>query len=59
MRTRPGVCLVHEIRVWDWQPAAHYDLLRKLFHFGLRRPADCRVYNYWDPGFPLNPPAPP
>ncbi len=52
MRTRTGVCAVHEIRVWDWQPQAHYDFQRKLFEFGYGDPA-CRVYNYWDEGFPL------
>jgi hypothetical protein len=52
MRTRLGVCLVHEIRVWDWQPAWHYELYQKLFDFGYGE-ADCRVYNYWQEGFPL------
>jgi len=52
MRTRTGVCLVHEIRVWDWQPATHYDLVKKLLEFGYGT-AECRVYNYWDEGFPL------
>jgi hypothetical protein len=51
-RTRTGVCLVHEIRVWDWQPKEMYDLYRKLFDFGYGE-KDCRVYNYWDEGFPL------
>ncbi|MBI2302250.1 MAG: hypothetical protein HYU66_25385 [Armatimonadetes bacterium] len=51
-RTRTGVCAVHEIRVWDWQPQAHYDLYQKLFDFGYGDPA-CRVFNYWDAGFPL------
>ncbi len=53
MRTRLGVCLVHEIRVWDWHPAFHYALLKKLFDFGYGDKA-CRVYNYWDEGFPLS-----
>jgi hypothetical protein len=52
MRTRLGVCLVHEIRVWDWHPAWHYAMYQKLFDFGYGGP-DCRVYNYWDEGFPL------
>ncbi len=52
MRTRTGVCLVHELKVWDWQPAAHYDLLHKLYQWGYGE-SDCQVYNYWDPGFPL------
>ncbi|MCD6351487.1 MAG: hypothetical protein J7M26_05160 [Armatimonadetes bacterium] len=52
MRTRLGVCLVHELRVWDWRPAWHYDFYGKLFAFGYGDPA-CRVYNYWDEGFPL------
>ena len=34
MRTRLGVCLVHEIRAWDYQPAFHYEMLHKLFLFG-------------------------
>ncbi len=52
MRTRLGVCLVHELRVWDWQPKFHYDTYGKLFEFGYGD-KDCRVYNYWDEGFPL------
>jgi len=52
MRTRLGVCLVHEIRVWDWHPAFHYAMYQKLFDFGYGSP-ECRVYNYWDEGFPL------
>jgi len=52
MRTRLGVCLVHEIRVWDWHPAFHYEMYGKLFNFGYGD-KDCRVYNYWDEGFPL------
>lgn len=52
MRTRLGVCLVHELRVWDWQPAFQYELLGKLFEFGYGSP-QCKVYNYWDEGFPL------
>ena len=51
-RTRTGVCLVHEIRAWDWQPKEMWELYRKLFDFGYGEP-DCRVYNYWDDGFPL------
>ncbi|NSW57764.1 MAG: hypothetical protein HPY44_17285 [Armatimonadetes bacterium] len=52
MRTRLGVCLVHEIRVWDWQPGFHHEMFAKLFEFGYGTP-HCRVYNYWDDGFPL------
>jgi hypothetical protein len=52
MRTRLGVCLVHEIRAWDYQPAFHYEMMKKIFLFGYGEP-DCRVYNYWDDGFPL------
>ena len=52
MRTRLGVCLVHEIRVWDWRPKFHYDTYGKLFEFGYGAP-ECRVHNYWDEGFPL------
>lgn len=51
-RTRTGVCLVHELRVWDWQPKEMWELYRKLFDFGYGEP-DCRVFNYWDEGFPL------
>jgi len=52
MRTRTGVCLVHEIKVWDWQPKAYYDLLARLYQWGYGG-TDCQVYNYWDAGFPL------
>jgi len=52
VRTRLGVCLVHEIRVWDWGPEFHYEMYGKLFDFGYGDEA-CRVYNYWDEGFPL------
>jgi len=51
-RTRTGVCLVHELRAWDYQPKEMWDLYRRLFDFGYGEP-DCRVYNYWDDGFPL------
>ncbi len=52
VRTRTGVCLVHEIRVWDWRQELHYEMLGRLFEFGYGTD-DCRVYNYWDEGFPL------
>lgn len=52
MRTRLGVCLVHEIRVWDWRPDFHYEMFGRLFEFGYGTD-DCQVYNYWDEGFPL------
>ena len=52
MRTRMAVCLVHEIRFWDWGPAWCFDLYKKLFDFGYGDPA-CQVYNYWAEGFPL------
>jgi hypothetical protein len=52
MRTRLGVCLVHELRVWDWGPEFHYAFYRKLFEFGYGE-QDCRVFNYWDEDFPL------
>ncbi len=51
-RTRLGVCLVHEIRVWDWGPEEHYAMCGKLFEFGYGLD-DCAVYNYWDEGFPM------
>jgi hypothetical protein len=50
-RTRTGVMMVHELRAWDWQPKAMWDLYRKLFDFGYGDKAT--VYNYWDEGFPL------
>ncbi len=52
MRTRLGVCLVHELRVWDHGPKETVEFLRKLHAFGYGRP-DCRVFNYWDEGFPV------
>ena len=52
MRTRLGVCLVHEIRMWDHGPAETADFLRKLHEFGYGEP-DCRVFNYWDDGHPV------
>jgi hypothetical protein len=51
-RTRLGVCLVHEIRVWDHGPEEHYAMYGKLFEFGYGLP-ECAVYNYWDEGFPM------
>lgn len=51
-RTRTGVCMVHELRTWDWQPKEMWDLYKQLFDFGYGE-KDCRVYNYWDDGFPL------
>lgn len=53
IRTRTGVCLVHEIRVWDWRQNVHSEMLHKLYQFGYGTEA-CRVYNYWDEGFPLS-----
>ncbi len=53
MRTRLGVVLVHELRVWDWQPQSYWDMYGKLYEFGYGD-RDCRVYNYWDEGFPLS-----
>jgi hypothetical protein len=52
LRTRTGVCLVHELRPWDAGPRAHNDLMAKLFEWGYGG-SDCQVYNYWDEGFPL------
>lgn len=51
-RTRTGVCMVHELRTWDWQPKAQWDLYKLMFDFGYGE-KECRVYNYWDDGFPL------
>lgn len=51
-RTRTGVCLVHELRVWDWRPKEMWDTYKQMFDFGYGE-KDCRVYNYWDDGFPL------
>jgi len=53
MRTRLGVCLVHELKVWDWGPAFHYDFLKKLYEFGYGE-KDCHVYNYWEENFPVS-----
>ena len=52
MRTRLGVCLVHEIRMWDHGPPETVELLKKLHEFGYGEP-DCRVFNYWDDGHPV------
>jgi len=51
-RTRLGVALVHEMRVFDWQPARDAEILRKLFEFGYGAPS-CRVFNYWEDGHPV------
>ncbi|MCM8757238.1 MAG: hypothetical protein NC823_02020, partial [Candidatus Omnitrophica bacterium] len=53
MRTRLGVCLVHELKVWDYGPAFHYQFLKKLYEFGYGE-KDCQVFNYWDEHFPLS-----
>jgi hypothetical protein len=53
MRTRLGVCLVHEIDAWDHGPAATLAVLQKLAEFGYGSP-DCRVFNYWDDGHPVS-----
>jgi len=52
MRTRLGVCLVHELRVWDYGPEEEVALLKKLHEFGYGEP-DCQVFNYWDDGHPV------
>lgn len=51
-RTRLGVALVHEFRVFDWQPARDVEIYRKLFEFGYGTPS-CRVFNYWQDGHPV------
>ncbi len=51
-RTRLGVCLVHEIRPWDYRPEFHWEMYRRLFEFGYGTD-ECRVYNYWHGDFPL------
>ncbi len=51
-RTRLGVALVHEIAVFDYQPARDLEIYRKLFEFGYGSKA-CRVFNYWQPGHPV------
>jgi hypothetical protein len=51
-RTRLGVALVHEFRVFDWQPARDVEIYRKLFEFGYGTEA-CRVFNYWQEGHPV------
>lgn len=52
MRTRLGVMLVHELRVWDWQPSFEVELWGKLYEFGYGE-EDCRVFNYWDEDLPV------
>lgn len=52
MRTRLGVCLVHELRVWDYGPGEEVTLLKKLYAFGYGEP-DCRVFNYWEEDYPV------
>jgi len=52
MRTRLGVTLVHELRVWDYRPDLEVELLRKLYEFGYGEP-DCQVFNYWDEDSPV------
>ncbi|MBM4045466.1 MAG: hypothetical protein FJ279_10145 [Planctomycetes bacterium] len=52
MRTRLGVTLVHEIKVWDYGPAEDVALWTKLHEFGYGEP-DCRVFNYWDEAHPV------
>ena len=43
--------MVHEIRWWDVQPEDN-ERFKLLSEFGYGQ-ADCRVLNYWDPGYPL------
>jgi len=52
-RTRLGVCLVHEIKDFDWRPGIVVDLYTKLFEFGYGLP-ECRVFNYWDAPHPVS-----
>lgn len=51
-RTRLGVCLVHEIQVFDHGPARDREIYQKLFEFGYGTEA-CRVFNYWQEGHPV------
>lgn len=51
-RTRLGVCLVHEIRPWDYRPDWHWEMMRRLYEFGYGSD-ECRVFNYWQKDFPL------
>lgn len=51
-RTRLGVCLTHEVQVFDWAPARDGQIYAKLFEFGYGAD-DCRTFNYWEPGHPL------
>jgi hypothetical protein len=52
-RSRLGVCLVHEIQAFDYQPKQDSDLYAKLFEFGYGLP-DCTVFNYWEPPHPAS-----
>ena len=53
LRTRLGVCLVHEIAI-ECQHSRGYgrDLYAKLFKFGYGLP-ECKVYNYWQEDNPV------
>jgi hypothetical protein len=51
-RTRLGVMLVHEIRWWGMGEDAEAAMLKAIKDFGYALD-DCRVFNYWDEGFPV------
>lgn len=51
-RTRLGVCLVHEIQTFNWQPQSDTQIYERLFKFGYGE-EDCHVYNYWQADHPV------
>lgn len=51
-RTRAAVCLVHEIRDYDYRPAWQNRLFEKLFAWGYGG-EECSVYNYWESPHPV------
>jgi hypothetical protein len=53
LRTRTGVCLVHELQHFDYRTQEDVDLYTKLFEFGYGLP-DCAVFNYWEPPHPAS-----
>jgi hypothetical protein len=51
-RTRFGVMMVHEIRWWGMGEDVETAMLKAIKDFGYALD-DCRVWNYWDEGFPV------
>ncbi len=50
-RTAMAVCIPHEIKVYQGTPEVSF-VQEQLAKFGYGQ-ADCKVYRYWEPGFPL------